>query len=1603
MAVSARAAPAIQGYNGNVTILGGFLKVNAGSRYLAIENTSAAITVGTQGAASQETPDIEGLNVGTNKTALLYSGTISKVDGTFSGSSVLTCRFGENITDALPAGYTCVQEDGYWKVTTQSEDGAVAKIVRADGSEVYVSSAGQIQSSLANGDTLTLLQDLSGDTTGSVLKIAVPGVVVDLNGHSVTNQNAKGYGISFEIPYGAHVDTTASVLNGAEDQASISAATPLLFKNGDSTKSIEAALGDRITLTAAAGTQKIELGAGAYLRYSQAAADAITNGGFRATDADGNSYIFGKFTDAMEADANHTAVMLNDYTGKDYLGTGKCSGTLDLNGKKYVTSAYKILDLNEDGAELTVKNGTLESTATGGEDTNAFGVGTLHSDVTLNLESVNIVMHSDNFAVVTNGSNTGITFNITGGSIQTTANSAGIYFPSADSSLTIDGTSITAGTGVAVKGGTVTIRGNATIQGIGAKVTPDAPENSGVTNTGDALYVEGNYADRAVVVNIESGTFTSTNGYAVQKLFEESSTAAEKKTIAISGGSFSSEIPEEYCADGMMPVHNGDTWSVKTVFASGTGTANDPYHIATEEQLKTFRDSVNSGSTYAGKYIQLDTDIDLSGEEWEPIGITKTVEKNVQDFSFQGNFDGNNHVIRNLTMTSEDLDKPSYHTFNSSYACYGFFGGVDGGTVKNLRFANVNVDKPGENTNNTTAAAAVGAAVNGATLSNITIESGSVTGHSRTAGVVGFVGANTNTGSGEAGVGSIEVERCVNYASITSNNVSGSYGTAGGICATANTYSVQKGTIAFRNNRNEGSVTGYYAAGILASTFAYNDCSLDLTGNTNTGAITASAEALNTSVAGIAVAGVAGTIESNVNSGAVVGKNGMAGGILTTAGYDTVFGTAGNTNTGAVNGRQAGGIVAVVDGAALVNLTNSGNVNGTEQAGGIAALIRNGASLDGAACVGSGTVTCAADSKYAGTLVGNVAVEATLKNIADSNAIGAVTVGGNGSHHVTLDKVQLDSLHLAAGHNQGFTYTMNLINGSSIGTLMVNGAIHTGMTLEIAGGAVQLVDVTDVTGHTEDGETKSTTLNFAAADGAQIGTLRTTDVSNKLTSLKVAAEQDSAITTVEAASAVAAGFGHGAKSDTNKNTDERDFPNVGTIQTVKTSVANYTTTNMTGGNHAPENVLLTSTVLTGDAAAILDGTVTGTTKIGFTGVELTADETLDASLTIVAGKTLVIAKDVTLTIPKGMTLTNNGKIINYGTINNQNEDGDIGQVTNRYIVTFQDTDGTVLFTQDVAENEKVVKPSDPVREGYVFDGWYLNDTIYDFDAAVKAHLTLTAQWYVVPSGSTTYAVSVEKAENGKVSVSMTRASKGATVVVTVTPDEGYALAQLTVIDANGNSIAVTKSSDTKYTFKMPAAKVTVKAAFEKAELVSDLPFTDVGVNDWFYGAVEYVYDNGMMNGVTATKFGPDAQLTRGMIVTILYRLEGEPSVSGNDFSDVVSGQYYADPVAWAAKNGIVTGYGDGTFGPENSITREQLAAILYRYADYKGYDVTKTADLSGYTDAASVSSYAKDAMAWANAEGLITGVTSTVLNPKGTATRAQVATILMRFCENIAK
>lgn len=287
-------------------------------------------------------------------------------------------------------------------------------------------------------------------------------------------------------------------------------------------------------------------------------------------------------------------------------------------------------------------------------------------------------------------------------------------------------------------------------------------------------------------------------------------------------------------------------------------------------------------------------------------------------------------------------------------------------------------------------------------------------------------------------------------------------------------------------------------------------------------------------------------------------------------------------------------------------------------------------------------------------------------------------------------------------------------------------------------------------------------------------------------------------------------------------------------------------------------------------------------------------------------------------------------------------------------------------------------------------------------------------------------ITVINPKNGTVSVSDDWADEDQKITLTITPDKGYVVDKIEIVDLEGDKIDAKKveDEDNEYTFRMANCDVTVTVTFKEEGKTEDkeetneteetdkteetttpetVAFSDVSESDWFYKGVSYVVENGMMNGVGENQFAPNAPLTREMLAVVLYNMEKQPESTGvNPFADVKADMWYTDAIVWANANGIVAGYDDSTFGLGDSITREQLVAILYRYAQMKGYDVTEKADLTGYADSAAISSYAVEAMQWANANGIVNGMTATTLAPQGTATRAQVATMLMNFCENVA-
>ena len=360
-----------------------------------------------------------------------------------------------------------------------------------------------------------------------------------------------------------------------------------------------------------------------------------------------------------------------------------------------------------------------------------------------------------------------------------------------------------------------------------------------------------------------------------------------------------------------------------------------------------------------------------------------------------------------------------------------------------------------------------------------------------------------------------------------------------------------------------------------------------------------------------------------------------------------------------------------------------------------------------------------------------------------------------------------------------------------------------------------------------------------------------------------------------------------------------------------------------------------------------------------------------------------------------------------------------------YPVTVEtDGNGTAFASPASAPEETLITLTAVLNSGYHFDRWEVvsgdititNNTftmpaepvtvkaVFDRDSSGGAHHPDAGS--TTTTSSDRYEIETPSdVENGSVKASASKAEKGDTVTVTVTPDDGYALDKLAVYDEDGDKLDLNDKGDGKFTFQMPKGDVSIEVSF--APIEDETPkadFSDVPADAWSAEAVQYVYENGLMTGTSDTTFSPDLTTSRSMIATILWRMAGSPVVNyAMDFADVPADQWYAEAVRWASSEGIVGGYGNGFFGTGHPITREQFAVMLYRFAQKQGYDVSvgENTNILSYTDVSSVSEYAIPAMQWAVGSGVITG-TGDTLAPQGETTRAQAAMMLMRFSEQYA-
>lgn len=335
-------------------------------------------------------------------------------------------------------------------------------------------------------------------------------------------------------------------------------------------------------------------------------------------------------------------------------------------------------------------------------------------------------------------------------------------------------------------------------------------------------------------------------------------------------------------------------------------------------------------------------------------------------------------------------------------------------------------------------------------------------------------------------------------------------------------------------------------------------------------------------------------------------------------------------------------------------------------------------------------------------------------------------------------------------------------------------------------------------------------------------------------------------------------------------------------------------------------------------------------------------------------------------------------------------------ITKGCIVTFMN--GSSQYAMQVVK-DKASAPDTPVKSGYRFVGWYNGNAKWNFDTPVTENLTLTAKWEKihtsVPSAPR-YDVAVSDGAHGSVTVSPKSASKGSTVTVTVTPDKGYALETLAITDKNGNALDLTDRGNGKYTFTMPSSPVTVTATFMDDNTMLNF-FVDVPAGAYYYDAVLWAAEGGIVTGTDAVHFSPDASCTRAQLVTFLWRAAGSPVVNyAMNFNDVDGGAYYAEAVRWAASLGIAGGYGDGRFGTNDFVTREQVAAILHRFAKAQGMDTTQGGmAIREFDDFDAVPAYALEAMDWAVNAGVLKGDNNRLL-PQDNCTRAQIVTMLYR-------
>ena len=1072
-------------------------------------------------------------------------------------------------------------------------------------------------------------------------------------------------------------------------------------------------------------------------------------------------------------------------------------------------------------------------------------------------------------------------------------------------------------------------------------------------------------------------------------------------------------------------------------FSGGNGTEKAPYEIKTADDLFALAKAVNNGMSYEDQYFRLTKDIDLEGKAWTPIG-----DRLDQDV-FLGTFDGNDRTVRGLCVEG------AY----GSVGLFGFVGMSNRKTtaeVKNLNVVgSVSVERPPATFYVAGIAGFVG---QGAKITNCSFE-GTITATIKS----GQSGQGTNPTVLTGGIAGYNYYGTISNCTVSNSDISGKNQstTAGGAVyvagiaannmeGTIKSCTVENSTITGTNeNRTSQNLVGGIAADNIVGTI--EDCKV-INGSVSTfgsmevssvggiagcsdGTVTecsnsSSVEGTNIlrdpeNVPGFGSGGVVGCnkhlVERCSNTGSVTGHGSFTGGVV---GYNTTNSTTDGTisashNTGAVEGKQYVGGVVGNNHTVVEDCYNTGEVTSTgDYAGGVVGrntyyfyfidFIPSYSSMKewkGKISTSYNTGAVSGGSYVGGVAGYNCVTIAQCFNTGSVTGSKNYTGGVVGCNAYYIDnRYKLDGVvkeypgEIQNTYNAGAVTGVHYVGGV-FGHLEANASANECYYLEGTASSYgqrdSLATVTNVE--------RKTSGQFASGEVAFL--LDEPNAASQVWEQKIGTDKYPVFIK--------------DPSDPSKNVLRVTFEN--TVDTPATT--QYAYANPHGTVDVPEN---TDTVPSGKVYCWVDASHTRYTDATHILDDVTLTPVLAYTIDYEAG-TAVAAGD--------------HKISTDSTTWHDDAEDPIPIEPGRTLFVKHPNDETVGPDQTTKET----LPSRPASPDTVRGG---TNQITGVTAAMEYRLSGASTWTActgtaitgLPAGAyqvrikatstsfasesvtvqvsqytppvvPTYPPTVEEPENGTVTTSPSRPKEGDRVTITPKPDEGFEVDEVVVEDADGNEIEVIQNQDGTYSFTQPDGKVTITVTFrcDGGELCPSDHLTDVEEDGWYHDAVDYVVEHGIMEGMSPTTFAPRRELTRAEVVQVLYNLEGRPDVTGENIFTDTAKHWAVDPITWAATTGVVDGYGDDTFRPNNPVSRQEFAQMLYRYAKYKGYDLAAEGDLSQFPDSGKIGEWAEVAMKWANGEGLIQGHENGTIDPTGTTIRAQAASILMRFDLNLVQ